>query len=158
MINKTGIILFSSKDTSNVLIIERKETSKYSFPIGNLENKETVINGALRELKEKTNINKNQIEILQIETPLTRSMGNYFEFYYICVLISEDVEIKFDSLNSKNIVNWISTDEILKSERKKNINKNLLKKAIKLMNKDPIFLKIEDYYKLLEEKLKNNII
>ena len=99
------------KDNKILMVQENKDgiKGKWNMPAGKLENNESIIECAIRETKEETNLNiriKGLISIQQISS----SIGQLIILYFLGEYISG--EIKFDNKEISN-VKWMSTKEIL---------------------------------------------
>lgn len=123
-----GII---EKNGKYLLVQEKKEDcyGKWNFPSGHLEPPESLINGAIREIKEETGYN---VEITDISL-----IGN--DDIVIIIIFSGNLLNKENMYNKKEISNikWFSYEEILQMEdnlRFPTLIKNALKNKINKMN------------------------
>ena len=109
--------VYVKKDNKILMVQENKDgiKGKWNMPAGKLEDNESIIECAIRETKEETNINisiKGLISIQQIS-----SLNNQLIIlYFLGEFISG--EIKFNGKEISN-VKWMSEEEIL--ENKDNI-------------------------------------
>lgn len=59
-ITKSGVIVFNFNKTK-ILLVQNKTSKKWGFPKGEIQQNETFIDACFRELKEETNITKQNI-------------------------------------------------------------------------------------------------
>ena len=103
--------VYVKKDNKILMVQENKDgiKGKWNMPAGKLENNESIIECAIRETKEETNINidiKGLISIQQISS----SIGQLIILYFLGEYISGD--IKYDNKEISD-VKWMSKKEIL---------------------------------------------
>ena len=124
--------VYVKKDNKILMVQENKDgiKGKWNMPAGKLEDNESIIECAIRETKEETNLNisiKGLISIHQISS----SVGQLIIIYLVGEYISG--EIKFDNKEISN-VKWMSKKEIL--QIKDNIRgKETIEKIVLLAQK-----------------------
>ena len=91
---KMNIIAIFDKDMTKILLCKRtKEPYKgmYNFVGGKIEKEYDGLNEAYREVKEETNIGKDDIELIHIMNMHYVISGKYLEVYY--GVLNKDVDL-----------------------------------------------------------------
>ena len=102
--------VFVKKDDKILMVQENKDSvkGKWDMPAGKLEDGETIIETAIRETKEETNLDV-EIKGLIAVHQITSSYGQLLILYFLGEYVSG--EIKFDSKEISD-VKYMSLDEI----------------------------------------------
>ena len=103
--------VYVKKDNKILMVQENKDgiKGKWGMPAGKLEDNETILECAIRETKEETNINIGVKGLIRIDQS-TSSIGQLIILYFLGEYISGD--IKFDGKEISD-VKWMSEKEIL---------------------------------------------
>lgn len=125
-IKKSGVICECKiENFTYYLCVQSKDSGRWSFPKGHLENDETIYECAIRELQEETGL---CINLLGIEEPISLLTNNtvYFhkEFSSLLDIFTQDkTEIK--NIKWLSVMNLLGMDEkILNSDLNYFIDKN----------------------------------
>lgn len=134
MVQCAGIIVL--KDDMCILVKTQK--NNYGFPKGKRIKNETLFETAVRELKEETNINSNQIIIAQDCFLDEVNRNNYLSVRYLIAKYIDinNCDIKFDH-NELEEVNWYNINDALNLLTIKN-RKQILQNAIEIVNNEKI--------------------
>lgn len=137
--------VYVKKDNKVLMVCENKDgiKGKWNMPAGKLEDNESVIAAAIREVREETNINVKIKGLIAIQETIS-SFGQLVILYFLGEYISGD--IKYDQKEISD-VKWMSEKEILKI--KDSIRgKETIEQILELAKKRPISLdriKIADF-------------
>ena len=105
---KMNIIAIFDKNMTKTLLCKRtKEPYKgmYNFVGGKIEKEDDGLNEAYREVKEETNIGKDDIELINIMNMHYVISGNYLEVYY--GVLNKDVDL----IEEVNKLEWIDLND-----------------------------------------------
>lgn len=107
--------VYVKKDDKILMVQENKDSKKgkWNMPAGKLEDNETVIDAAIRETKEETNIDVKINGLIAIQENISQ-IGQLIILYFFGEYISG--EIKFDSNEIAN-VKWMTKEEIKKLDK-----------------------------------------
>lgn len=114
------------EDNSNKLLVQKRSLSKdgfWSFTSGHIENKETCIEGIIREAKEELGIVLSKDEIITFNSGINEKY--IFESYYI----KKDIEISSLNFQLEEVsdAKWLSLDEIKSLIETKEFKKSHIK-------------------------------
>ena len=115
-----GVIL---KDGNILLVQEKKGKSylKWNLPAGHLNPNESIIQGAIREIKEETGCD---VELTGIATIANRLLEDniFIEIIFTTKLLNESIKINSDEIMD---VKWWNIEEVLSNndDKLKNVNK-----------------------------------
>ena len=131
------------------MVQENKEgiKGKWDMPAGKLEDNESIIEAAIRETKEETNIDIDIKGIIAIQENVS-SIGQLLILYFLGEYI--DGEIKFDNKEISN-VQWMTEEEIRNLDKKQIRGGETIDSILDYVNKNDIIpldkLKIERFDK-----------
>lgn len=120
------------------MVQENKESKKgkWNMPAGKLEDTESVIEAAIRETKEETNIDIKIKGLLAIQETISE-MGQLIILYFVGEYVSGDIKYNEEEIAD---VKWMTVEEI-KSIDKKNIRGGeTIDEILALAEKRPISL------------------
>lgn len=125
------------KDNKILMVQENKSgvKGKWNMPAGKLENDESIIDAAIREVKEETNIDVKINGLVAIQETVS-DLGQLIIMYFLGEYISGDI-----SFDGKEIadVKWMTSKEILSI--KDNIRgKETIEEILSLVKKKAISL------------------
>jgi hypothetical protein len=128
---KTGVFIYDRKKDKILLVQSRGNL--WGHPKGSLKYNENIINGALREVKEETNLNIQKFELSK--KILIKNEATYF------YLEKHECDVNFDNKvydNDVNGITWIKTDCLYDCINKGNItlNKHFILTFNKFMRKN----------------------
>lgn len=134
-----------------LLMVYNKKLGKWLQPGGHIENRETPIETASREVKEETGIEikpignmfQNNIEPLAVESYNTR-IGNMIDIQYVGIPIKKDI-----TDNENNQAKWIPMKEVLNS---KNIDSEIKEKFTYILNNYSKYIPFETNKKIKQKK------
>ncbi len=110
-----NIIILFNQDYSKVLMCHRQKdpyNGLYNFVGGKLENNETRLQSAYRELYEETGISPQQVTLKEAMSFVYYHLD--YELFVASGIINESVPLK----SEKNPLLWISTDEDFEDRNK----------------------------------------
>ena len=141
--------VYVKKDDKILMVQENKEgiKGKWDMPAGKLEDNESIIEAAIRETKEETNIDIDIKGIIAIQENVS-SIGQLLILYFLGEYI--DGEIKFDNKEISN-VQWMTEEEIRNLDKKQIRGGETIDSILDYVNKNDIIpldkLKIERFDK-----------
>lgn len=141
--------VYVKKDDKILMVQENKEgiKGKWDMPAGKLEDNESIIEAAIRETKEETNIDIDIKGIIAIQENVS-SIGQLLILYFLGEYI--DGEIKFDNKEISN-VQWMTEEEIRNFDKKQIRGGETIDSILDYVNKNDIIpldkLKIERFDK-----------
>ena len=99
-----------------LMVQENKEgkKGKWNMPAGKLDNNESIIEAAIRETKEETNIDVDIKGLIAIQETVS-SLGQLLIIYFLGEYISGEVE--FDNIEISD-VKWMTEEEIKSLDKK----------------------------------------
>lgn len=105
MYTRAGIILYNTND--KILLVKGKQTQKWSFPKGRVEDNETVEQTALREFIEETGRTFNNKELC------VAKFRHYNSHLFITKIESQDLPV-ISRVNEDEIeeIKWVSPYEV----------------------------------------------
>lgn len=109
-IEMTNMVMIQNKKTGEVLVQERIKSWKgLSFPGGHIEENESIVESAIREIKEETGLTVKNLKYCGIIHWLNNKT---FDRYLVFLFKTSDYEgeLMTESNEGKNI--WISVDEL----------------------------------------------
>ena len=111
----TGDVVVCHYPYSSILILKRSakvdlDAGKYSFPGGNMNPDELVIECAARELKEETGVDAVDLQLLNYYDALDRSHGDRSLSVVFYMIINEMIDIKLDHESAD--YHWITSAEV----------------------------------------------
>jgi len=121
-----GVIVIDDDKT----ILVQSKFGYYSFPKGSKEKGETVLECALRELKEETGLDLEDIELKEETFEQVSRRGNCCILYFVAKLKNKDKELTFDE-NELISCEWYSMEDALNLEKFDDKRKDILRKVIK---------------------------
>ena len=140
----SGILIFKEKDGKREYLLLhypslKKDQSYWDFPKGHLEEKETIKEAAIREVKEETGIG---VENLILIDGFKKEIKYYFKkdnklvfkivYYFLAKTLKEEVEISSEHLGYR----WASPQEA-KKLIKFSSSRKLIDEAEEFLNKKP---------------------
>jgi len=140
----SGILIFKEKDGKREYLLLhypslKKDQSYWDFPKGHLEEKETIKEAAIREVREETGI---EIENLILIDGFKKEIKYYFKkdnklvfkivYYFLAKTLKEEVEISSEHLG----YSWASPQEA-KKLIKFSSSRKLIDEAEEFLNKKP---------------------
>lgn len=127
---------YVEKEKKILMVQENKEgiKGKWNMPAGKLEDNESIIEAAIREVKEETGIDVKINGILAIQENIAE-FGQLIIIYFIGEYISGS--ISFDNKEISN-VKWMTKEEIKKMNKSKIRGSETINKVIALASKKPI--------------------
>ena len=141
--------VYVKKDNKILMVQENKEgkQGKWNMPAGKLEDNESIIEAAIRETKEETNIDIDIKGIIAIQENVS-SIGQLLILYFLGEYI--DGEIKFDNKEISN-VQWMTEEEIRNLDKRQIRGGETIDSILDYVNKNDIIpldkLKIERFDK-----------
>lgn len=117
--NSVVVVGACIKSSNNELLMVQEANNDVkgllNFPMGKLDEGETVFEGAVREVKEESGFDVKLKSILSIQSYESEKGGNIIKITFNAEIVSG--EIKFDR-NEIMDVRWISIDELEKMSNK----------------------------------------
>lgn len=102
LINDIGQILMGKRnDDEDIADSEMHEEGTWSLPGGNIEYGETFFEAGAREVKEETNLDVEDLELICVQTDL-----NEFAHYISVGMISRNFHGEIKVMASKELVKW----------------------------------------------------
>lgn len=128
--------VYVKKDNKILMVQENKESKKgkWNMPAGKLEDNESIIDAAIREIKEETNINIKLTGLIAIQQNIT-SIGQLIILYFKGEYLSG--EIKYDEKEIAD-VKWMTIEEIQKLDKSIIRGGETIDDIIDLAEKEPI--------------------
>ena len=119
-----------------LMVQENKEgkKGKWNMPAGKLDDNESIIEAAIRETKEETNIDVDIKGLIAIQETVS-SLGQLLILYFLGKYISG--KIKFDNVEISD-VKWMTEDEIKNIDKKQIRGGETIDDILELSNKELI--------------------
>ena len=138
--------VYVKKDNKILMVQENKEgiKGKWNMPAGKLEDGESIIEAAIRETKEETNLNVSIKGLIAIQETVS-SLGQLVILYFLGEYVSGT--IKYDKKEISD-VKWMSEKEILSLDKKQIRGAETIEDILKLAKRQTISLdriKIEKF-------------
>lgn len=126
------------KNNKILMVQENKigKKGKWNMPAGKLEDGESVIEAAVREVKEETNLNVHITGLIGIQESIT-SMGQLIIFYFSSLYDSGRIQYDKEEIS---MVKWMSEDEILAMDRQSIRGGETIEKLLSLSKESDISL------------------
>jgi 8-oxo-dGTP diphosphatase len=103
-----NLILVFNKDKSKVLMCEHKKQGALNFIGGKVEQNETILNSAYRELLEETGIHSNDIYLMAFRhDDVTFYNFNGWNMYIFLGVLHKDVKL----VEEKNPLLWVDVND-----------------------------------------------
>jgi 8-oxo-dGTP pyrophosphatase MutT (NUDIX family) len=105
-----GAVIYKKEDDYSFLILKHN-SGHYSFPKGHVENNESEIDTAIREIKEETNLNviiDGDFRVVNTYSPKEGIVKDVV--FFVAKAISYDVVVQEEEIDS---IDWYSYDEAL---------------------------------------------
>ena len=120
------------------MVQENKDSKKgkWNMPAGKLEDTESVIEAAIRETKEETNVDIKIKGLLAIQETIS-SMGQLIILYFVGEYISGDIKYNEEEIAD---VKWMTVDEIKSLDKKDIRGGETIDEILALAEKRPISL------------------
>ena len=124
------------KDDKILMVQENKEgkKGKWNMPAGKLDDNESIIEAAIRETKEETNIDVDIKGLLAIQETVS-SLGQLLILYFLGEYVCG--KIKFDNVEISD-VKWMTEDEIKNIDKKQIRGGETIDDILELSNKELI--------------------
>ena len=124
--------VYVKKDNKILMVQENKEgiKGKWNMPAGKLEDNESIIDTAIRETKEETNIDINIKGLIAIQETIS-SVGQLLVIYFLGDYISG--RIKYDKKEIAN-AKWMTETEILSLDKTQIRGSETIEDILKLAN------------------------
>ena len=138
--------VYVKKDNKILMVQENKEgiKGKWNMPAGKLEDGESIIEAAIRETKEETNLKVSIKGLIAIQETIS-SLGQLVILYFLGEYVSGT--IKYDKKEISD-VKWMSEKEILSLDKKQIRGAETIEDILKLAKRQTISLdriKIEKF-------------
>ena len=138
--------VYVKKDNKILMVQENKEgiKGKWNMLAGKLEDGESIIEAAIRETKEETNLNVSIKGLIAIQETIS-SLGQLVILYFLGEYVSGT--IKYDKKEISD-VKWMSEKEILSLDKKQIRGAETIEDILKLAKRQTISLdriKIEKF-------------
>ncbi len=138
--------VYVKKDNKILMVQENKEgiKGKWDMPAGKLEDGESIIEAAIRETKEETNLKVSIKGLIAIQETIS-SLGQLVILYFLGEYVSGT--IKYDKKEISD-VKWMSEKEILSLDKKQIRGAETIEDILKLAKQQTISLdriKIEKF-------------
>ena len=138
--------VYVKKDNKILMVQENKEgiKGKWDMPAGKLEDGESIIEAAIRETKEETNLKVSIKGLIAIQETIS-SLGQLVILYFLGEYVSGT--IKYDKKEISD-VKWMSEKEILSLDKKQMRGAETIEDILKLAKRQTISLdriKIEKF-------------
>ncbi|WP_330463158.1 bis(5'-nucleosyl)-tetraphosphatase [Metamycoplasma gateae] len=123
-----GAVVLRNVESKLYVLLVQQTAGHWTFPKGHVENNETEIETALREVKEETNVDIKIIEGF-------REISKYSPFFNISkeVVFFLAEPINFDIKNQEgeiDVVEWVDIEDALVNKLSHEINREILEKAV----------------------------
>lgn len=140
--------VYVKKDNKILMVQENKigKKEKWNMPAGKLEENETLIDAAIRETKEETNLDVHISGLIAIQESITE-MGQLIIFYFKGEYISEEISFNQEEISD---VKWMTEKEIKDMDRTIIRGGETIDSILELANDNVISLdriKIENFLK-----------
>lgn len=140
--------VYVKKDNKILMVQENKigKKGKWNMPAGKLEKNETLIDAAIRETKEETNLDVQINGLIAIQESITE-MGQLIIFYFKGEYISGEISFNQEEISD---VKWMTEKEIKDMDRTIIRGGETIDSILELANDNMISLdriKIENFLK-----------
>lgn len=140
--------VYVKKDNKILMVQENKigKKGKWNMPAGKLEKNETLIDAAIRETKEETNLDVQINGLIAIQESITE-MGQLIIFYFKGEYISGEISFNQEEISD---VKWMTEKEIKDMDRTIIRGGETIDSILELANDNVISLdriKIENFLK-----------
>ncbi len=140
--------IYVKKDNKILMVQENKigKKGKWNMPAGKLEENETLIDAAIRETKEETNLDVQISGLIAIQESITE-MGQLIIFYFKGEYIAGEVSFNQEEISD---VKWMTEEEIKDIDRTIIRGGETIDYILELANENLISLdriKIENFLK-----------
>ena len=140
--------IYVKKDNKILMVQENKigKKGKWNMPAGKLEENETLIDAAIREKKEETNLDVQISGLIAIQESITE-MGQLIIFYFKGEYIAGEVSFNQEEISD---VKWMTEEEIKDIDRTIIRGGETIDSILELANENLISLdriKIENFLK-----------
>ena len=140
--------IYVKKDNKILMVQENKigKKGKWNMPAGKLEENETLIDAAIRETKEETNLDVQISGLIAIQESITE-MGQLIIFYFKGEYIAGEVSFNQEEISD---VKWMTEEEIKDIDRTIIRGGETIDSILELANENLISLdriKIENFLK-----------
>ena len=140
--------IYVKKDNKILMVQENKigKKGKWNMPAGKLEENETLIDAAIREAKEETNLDVQISGLIAIQESITE-MGQLIIFYFKGEYIAGEVSFNQEEISD---VKWMTEEEIKDIDRTIIRGGETIDSILELANENLISLdriKIENFLK-----------
>lgn len=138
--------VYLKKDNKILMVQENKEgkKGKWNMPAGKLEENESIIEAAIREMKEETNLNINITGLIAIQESITE-LGQLLILYFKGEYISGNIEFNENEISQ---VRWMTKEEIENLDKNSIRGSETIDSILSLADQEPISLdriKIENF-------------
>ena len=139
--------VYVKKDNKILMVEENKEgiKGKWNMPAGKLEENESIIDAAIRETKEETNIDIDIKGLIAIQETISE-LGQLLIIYFLGDYVSG--RIKYDKKEITD-VKWMTETEILSLDKKQIRGSETIKDILKLAEEEIIPLDRIKIFKFL---------
>lgn len=124
------------KDGKVLLVQEKQEIcyGKWNLPAGHLDHNESIMQGAVREIKEETGCD---VELTGVATIANRILQDdiFIEIIFATKLLNESIKINLEEILD---VKWWDIEDILNNMDDKLRNLNFIKQPIKNIKENKI--------------------
>ena len=140
--------IYVKKDNKILMVQENKigKKGKWNMPAGKLEENETLVDAAIRETKEETNLDVQISGLIAIQESITE-MGQLIIFYFKGEYIAGEVSFNQEEISD---VKWMTEEEIKDIDRTIIRGGETIDSILELANENLISLdriKIENFLK-----------
>ena len=140
--------IYVKKDNKILMVQENKigKKGKWNMPAGKLEENETLVDAAIRETKEETNLDVQISGLIAIQESITE-MGQLIIFYFKGEYIAGEVSFNQEEISD---VKWMTEEEIKDMDRTIIRGGETIDSILELANDNVISLdriKIENFLK-----------
>ena len=140
--------IYLKKDNKILMVQENKigKKGKWNMPAGKLEENETLVDAAIRETKEETNLDVQISGLIAIQESITE-MGQLIIFYFKGEYIAGEVSFNQEEISD---VKWMTEEEIKDMDRTIIRGGETIDSILELANENLISLdriKIENFLK-----------
>ncbi|MBE6788077.1 MAG: NUDIX domain-containing protein [Ruminococcaceae bacterium] len=128
-----GSVLYRNNDELRILVIKQARNGNWSFPKGHVENGETEIETAVREVKEEVGISVQPLDgFREVICYNPRSNIQKEVVYFVSLSPSPTVKIQKEEVSDYK---WVRPNHALKTLTFKN-DREVLKKALKFLREN----------------------
>lgn len=133
-----GFVVFYKTENNDLeTVLVTNENGNHSFPKGKREKKESDFECAYRELKEESDINKEDITVInEIVIDEYSTNKDSPSVRYFIAMLNEKKQLKFVDPTELDSVRYYKIDEALNLVNLKNTRKEVLKTALKVLNNE----------------------